>query len=324
MPPQAEDARWMAAAAALAERARPQARPNPGVGAIIVNKGIVVGRGWTQPRGRPHAEAMALEAAGEAAGGATVYVTLEPCAHQSARGASCTSILSTSGIKRLFYGAEDPDPRTAGEGIMALQHAGIECAFIDCQAVKESLAAHMWQFREKRPHITLKLALSLDGCIATANGESQWITGDTARAHAHRERARADAIVVGGETLRTDNPRLDVRLPGLEHRSPERFVLTHGQAPDGWRALVSPEAVGDLEGIRFMFVEGGAATAAAFLEADLVDRLLIYRAPILVGAGKPGVADIGLADLATAHHRWTLDDIRFFGQDTLEIYRRTR
>lgn len=324
MLPKADDYRWMAAAAALAERARPVSRPNPGVGAIIVKDGVVVGRGWTKSGGRPHAEAVALEQAGDTAKGATAYVTLEPCAHQSQRGPSCSSLLANSGVTRLFYGAEDPDPRTAGLGIHVLKRAGIECAYVECDAVWDSLAGHRWQFEHGRPHVTLKLAVSLDGCIATASGESQWITGNAARAHVHRERARADAILVGGETLREDAPRLDVRLPGLADRSPERLVLTRGSAPEGWQAIGSPEGIAELEGVRYLFVEGGAGAAAAFLEADFVDRILLYRAPVLIGAGRPAIGDIGLGQLAEAHGRWERQDTRQLGKDSLDIFVRTR
>ncbi|MBB4860682.1 diaminohydroxyphosphoribosylaminopyrimidine deaminase/5-amino-6-(5-phosphoribosylamino)uracil reductase [Novosphingobium chloroacetimidivorans] len=317
-----EDQRWLTAAASLAARARPLSRPNPGVGAIIVRGAEVVARGWTQAGGRPHAEAVALEAAGEAARRATLYVTLEPCAHLSTRGPACADLVSASGVARVVVGCGDPDPRTAGQGIARIQAAGIACDLVPSPACEESLSGYLTQARHGRPHVTLKLALSLDGCIALASGESQWITGDAARAHTHAVRARADAILVGGETLRRDAPRLDVRLPGLADRSPERWVLTRGAAPAGWCALASPESLGTMEGVQYLFVEGGAGAAAAFLAADAVDRLLIYRAPLVIGGGRPGVGDIGLASLATAHGRWQLTDRRQLGLDTLEVYAR--
>ncbi|MFC0685503.1 bifunctional diaminohydroxyphosphoribosylaminopyrimidine deaminase/5-amino-6-(5-phosphoribosylamino)uracil reductase RibD [Novosphingobium clariflavum] len=313
------DARWLAAAAALAARARPESRPNPGVGAILVKHGKVIARGWTQPGGRPHAEAVALAAAGEAARGAVLYVTLEPCAHQSARGPACADLVCASGVARVVIGCMDPDPRTCGEGLARIRAAGIEAAYLPSLACARSLSGYLVSRRLGRPEVTLKLALSLDGCMAMANGESQWITGPEARAHTHAMRARADAILVGGGTLRTDNPRLDVRLPGLAARSPERWVLTRGAAPDGWRALPSPEAIGAMEGVQYLFIEGGAVTATAFLAAGLVDRLLLYRAPILVG-GRPALGDYGLARLADAHGRWSLTERRRLGSDTLEVY----
>ncbi|KLE34921.1 riboflavin biosynthesis protein RibD [Aurantiacibacter luteus] len=320
----AEDARWLAAAAALAERARPLARPNPGVGAVVVKNGVVAGRGWTRPGGRPHAEAAALAMAGEKARGGTLYVTLEPCAHRSERGPACADLATAAGLARVVVGMADPDPRTGGAGITRLREAGIEVAEAGRDAAGLGLAGHEAALTLGRPHVTLKLALSLDGCIAAANGESKWITGEAARNHVHRERARADAILVGGETLRADAPRLDVRLPGLETRAPERWVLTRGAAPEGWRALAAPKDLAAMGNVRYLFVEGGAGAAAAFLHADLVDRLLIYRAPIVIGGGRPGVGDIGLSSLVEAHGRWVREDTRTFGPDTLEIHRRTR
>jgi len=318
-----DDARWLAAAAALAARGRPLSRPNPAVGAIIVKAGRVVGRGWTQPGGRPHAEAMALAAAGAQAAGATLYVTLEPCAHDSARGPSCTSLVCASALARVVVGCVDVDPRTAGQGIAAIRAAGITVDALSSPAAEDSLAGYVAMRRQGRPHVTLKLATSLDGCIALAGGESQWITGEAARAHAHAIRARCDAILAGGGTLRADAPRLDVRLPGLEARSPERWVLTRGRPPAGWRALPSPQAICDMTGTQYLLVEGGAGAAAAFLAADLVDRLLLYRAPIVIGAGRPLVGDIGLGSLARAHGRWRLADRRRLGSDMLEVYDRT-
>lgn len=320
----AEDLRWLDAAAALAARGRPLSRPNPAVGAVIVKDGIVVGRGWTQAGGRPHAEAGALAKAGDAAKGATLYVTLEPCAHASARGPSCTSLVLTSGLARVVIGVEDPDPRTSGSGIAALREAGIAAEILRAPAARESLTGYLTRSAQGRPHVTLKLATSLDGKIALADGSSQWITGPEARAHCHVERAQADAILVGGGTLRADAPRLDVRLPGLEQRSPQRMVLTRESAPEGWTAIAditAPQAFGDAQ---YLFVEGGAQAAATFLSADMVDRLLIYRAPIIVGAGLPCIGDIGLGSLAEAHGRWRNVDRRTLGSDVLDVYERVR
>lgn len=317
------DARWLAAAAALAVRARPLSRPNPAVGAIIVRDGIVLGRGWTMPGGRPHAEAVALAGAGEGARGATLYVTLEPCAHRSARGPACAGRVAQAGIARVVAGIEDPDARTAGTGLDWMRQAGIDTACTDDPACRASLAGYLSVKTRRRPQVTLKLATSLDGLIASAAGESRWITGAAARAHAHRERARADAIVVGGGTLRADAPALDVRLPGLEARSPRRMLLSRGAAPAGWERL-DLAALDRLDGVQHLLVEGGAQAAAAFLEADAVDRLLLYRAPILLGGGTSALAAFGRETLAEAHGRWRLADRRSFAPDTLEIYERTR
>lgn len=322
-PPPSDDARWLAAAASLAARGLPLSRPNPAVGAVIVKQGRVIGRGWTHPGGRPHAEAMALDAAGAAAEDATLYVTLEPCAHASARGPACATLVAESLLARVVIGCRDPDPRTAGEGIDRIRMAGIEAELRASPEVEASLAGYLSQRLKQRPHVTLKLATSLDGRIALANGESRWITGEAARAHTHALRARADAILVGGGTLRTDSPRLDVRLPGLEARSPERWVLTRGEAPTGWRSMSSPQAIGEMADVQYLFVEGGAQTAAAFLAADLVDRLVLYRAPIIIGGGRPAIDDLGLGSLDEAHGRWRLDDHRRLGSDMLEVYTRT-
>lgn len=318
-----DDARWLAAAAAIAARGRPLSRPNPAVGAIVVKDGVAVGRGWTRVGGRPHAEALALEAAAEAAADATLYVTLEPCAHRSARGPSCAELIAGSALARVVVGCEDPDQRTAGQGLARIRAAGIAAELVPSPEAEASLAGYLTLRRLGRPLVTLKLAMSLDGCIALASGESQWITGEPARAHCHAMRAKSDAILVGGGTLRTDSPRLDVRLPGLAERSPERWVLTRSGAPEGWNALASPAAITGMADVQYLFLEGGAETAAAFLSADLVDRLLIYRAPVVIGSGRPSVADLGLASLSDAHGRWMLSDRRQLGSDALEVYSRT-
>jgi diaminohydroxyphosphoribosylaminopyrimidine deaminase / 5-amino-6-(5-phosphoribosylamino)uracil reductase len=308
-----QNRRRLAAAAALAVRARPLSRPNPAVGAIIVKDGVVIARGWTQPGGRPHAEAVALEQAGERAAGATLYVTLEPCAHKGPRGPACTDLVAASGLARVVIGCEDPDPRTAGAGIARIRQAGIAVDLLSCPAAEASLAGYLARQRRGRPHVTLKLATSLDGCIALADGTSQWITGAAARAY---------AILVGGGTLRTDAPRLNVRLPGLAHRSPERWVLTRGEAPAGWRKLAAPQDIVGIPACQYLLIEGGAGAAAALLAADLVDRLLVCRAPIVIGAGHPSIGDIGLGDLSAAHHRWRLTDSRELGSDSLQVYER--
>jgi diaminohydroxyphosphoribosylaminopyrimidine deaminase/5-amino-6-(5-phosphoribosylamino)uracil reductase len=258
--------------------------------------------------------------AGDHARGATLYVTLEPCAHASERGPACADLAAAGGLARVVVAVRDPDPRTAGQGIERIAAAGVAAALVSCPPASDSLAGYLSQRTRQRPHVTLKLALSLDGCIALPSGESRWITGPEARAHTHLERARSDAILVGGNTLRADAPKLDVRLPGLETRSPERWVLTRCTAPDGWQAVASPAEISNMCDVQYLLVEGGAQTAAAFLTANLVDRLLIYRAPIVIGGGLPGIADIGLTGLAEAHGRWRLQDTRRLGNDRLEVY----
>lgn len=312
----------MAAALSLAERGVGRTGNNPSAGCIIVKDNIVVGRGWTQPGGRPHAEAMALAQAGNAAAGSTVYVTLEPCAHVSERGPSCSSLLVEAKPKRVVAALADPDLRTAGKGIGALRSAGIDVqSDVSASEARNALGGFFSRIERGRPFVTLKLATSLDGMIAMPDGSSRWITGDAARAHAHLERARADAILVGAGTYRTDAPRLDVRLPGLEGRSPRRLILGSEDAPEGWGIIGSPEAVASLD-CNNLLVEGGAMTAAAFLRAGLVDRLLLYRAPIMIGQGKHSLGDIGLARLDDAHGQWRLGDKRQLGKDMLEVYER--
>jgi diaminohydroxyphosphoribosylaminopyrimidine deaminase/5-amino-6-(5-phosphoribosylamino)uracil reductase len=318
--PSADDVRWMGASLALAERTRGMTTPNPNVGCVIVAGDVVVGRGWTQAGGRPHAEAMALEQAGERARDATAYVTLEPCAHVSSRGPACSDLLIAAAVSRVVVAHRDPDPRTDGEGIARLRAAGIAVE----QGVREAEAARVMagfltRRARSRPFVTLKLALSLDGAAAMADGRSQWITGPEARAHAHMERARHEAILVGRGTWEADRPRLDVRLPGLEHRAPERVVLS-SRPIDGVWTIAQPAEIAGLAGDHLL-VEGGARTAAAFLADDLVDRLLIYRAPIVIGGGRT-LPDIGLADLTHAHGRWRLHDARALGSDRVEVYER--
>ncbi|MFA6220098.1 MAG: bifunctional diaminohydroxyphosphoribosylaminopyrimidine deaminase/5-amino-6-(5-phosphoribosylamino)uracil reductase RibD [Erythrobacter sp.] len=313
----------MAAAARLAARGRPLSQPNPAVGCILVSDGKVVGRGWTGEGGRPHAEAVALEQAGAAASGAAAYVTLEPCAHQSRRGPACCDLLVAAAVARVVVGVEDPDPRTAGAGLAHLRKAGIAAELLASPEAEASLAGYLTRARLGRPHVTLKLAASLDGCIATATGESRWITGDAARAHVHSRRAMSDAILVGGGTWRLDQPKLDVRLPGLEGHSPRRVVLSRGAAPDGVTAIDDPAQIARIDA-QYLYVEGGAAAASSFIAQDLVDRLELYRAPILIGGGRSVLGDIGLASLADAHGRWRLVERRQLGSDSYEAYSRAR
>lgn len=332
-----DDDRWMGAALALGSRGQGLTWPNPCVGCVIVNAGRVVGRGWTQLGGRPHAEAVALAEAGAAAHGGTAYVTLEPCAVPG-RGPACADVLIDAGIGRVVAALSDPFPAVDGKGFTRLREAGIEVTIGPGAAdATRIMAGFLTRQRLGRPHVTLKLALSLDGAAAMADGRSQWITGDTARAHTHLERARADAILVGRGTWDTDQPKLNVRLPGLERRSPLICVLSsrqdaktpsNGSRADPWRlgglarGITSPAAVAGLSADR-LFVEGGMATAASFLREDLVDRLLLYRAPVLIGGGRT-LGDIGLGDLADAHGRWTVTDSRRLGSDRLDVYERAR
>jgi diaminohydroxyphosphoribosylaminopyrimidine deaminase / 5-amino-6-(5-phosphoribosylamino)uracil reductase len=316
----------MTRAVALGEAARGTTAPNPNVGCIIVSSdGSIIGRGATAPGGRPHAEAIALAEAGAKARGSTIYVTLEPCAHESDRGPDCSGLLVEAKPKRVLIALKDPDPRTCGKGIGRLRDSGIEVKVGTGKKVAaQSLAGYLTRLKLGRPRITLKLALSIDGKIALPSGESKWITGEDARAHVHAERARTDMILVGRGTFLADRPQLDVRLPGLEERSPRRAILTRGEAVDGWETLSSPQDVHRLHDVNDLLVEGGSATATAFLADDLVDRILIYRAPIIVGEGKSSFGYIGLDAIADAHGKWRQAGEQRLGVDRLEVYERVR
>jgi diaminohydroxyphosphoribosylaminopyrimidine deaminase/5-amino-6-(5-phosphoribosylamino)uracil reductase len=310
----------------LAEEARGRSAPNPNVGCLIVSpSGRIVGRGATAAGGRPHAEAVALEQAAKRAREATIYVTLEPCAHQSPRGPACTELLLAAKPARVVIGLKDPDPRTSGKGINRLRCAGIQVTLgVRRETAKRSLAGWLTRLKLGRPRITLKLALSIDGKIALPSGESKWITGEDARRHVHLERAHSDMILVGRGTFLADQPRLDVRLPGLEERSPRRALLTRGDAVDGWEILRNPTDVYRLHDVNDLLVEGGSTTATTFLAEDLVDRILIYRAPIIVGEGKSSFGYVGLDAIADAHGRWRFVDEERLGVDRLEVYERVR
>lgn len=215
----------MAAALDLARRGLGRVWPNPAVGCVLVRQGRVVARGWTQPGGRPHAEAEALRRAGAGARGATAYVTLEPCSHHG-RTPPCADALIAAGIARAVVAMEDPDPRVSGAGLARLREAGIKLDLgLGESEAGEINAGFFLRIRERRPLITLKLAMTLDGRIATRTGESRWITGEAARARAHLLRARHDAVMVGSGTVLADDPLLNVRLPGLGRQSPLRIVL---------------------------------------------------------------------------------------------------
>jgi len=316
----------MAEAIALGEEARGQSAPNPNVGCVVVSPaGKVVGRGATAAGGRPHAEAIALQEARSKARGGAVYVTLEPCAHESPRGPACTDLLLAAKPARVVIALKDPDPRTAGKGIKRLRAEGIEVKLgLGSEAARRSLSGWLARLALGRPRITLKLALSIDGKIALPSGESKWITGEDARRHVHLERAHSDMILVGRGTYLADQPQLDVRLPGLEERSPRRALLTRGEAVDGWETFRNPQDVYRLHDVNDLLVEGGSGTATAFLSEDLVDRILIYRAPIIVGEGKSSFGYVGLDAIADAHGRWDLTDERRLGVDRLEVYERVR
>ena len=222
---EAADIHHMRSALGLARRGLGNVWPNPAVGCVLVRDGRVIARGWTQPGGRPHAEAEALTRAGSAAHGATVYIGFEPCAHHGET-PPCADALCAAGIARAVIAVEDPDPRTSGKGIARLRDAGIEVDLGQCaEAASELNAGFILRQRAGRPLVTLKVATTLDGRIATHTGESRWITGPVARRWSHMLRADHDAVMVGIGTALADDPKLDCRLAGLESRSPIRIVV---------------------------------------------------------------------------------------------------
>lgn len=314
----AGDDRAMDDAIAQAERARFWARPNPWVGAVLVTRDGATFAGFTEPPGRRHAERVALDAAGDGAAGATVYVTLEPCAHHG-RTPPCADALIQAGVARVVVGVTDPDPHVAGAGIGRLRDAGIQVDVgVGHDSVSAQLVPYLHHRRTRRPLVVLKLAATMDGRTAAPDGTSQWITGAEARADAHRLRAESDAIVVGAGTVRADDPSLTVRdwspsdevaLPegGLD---PRRIVL--GTAPAEARVQPATEASGALEdlldqwggeGILQLMVEGGAGVAGEFHRRGLVDRYVIYLAPALLG-GDEGAPLLGGSGVATMADLW--------------------
>ena len=308
-----DDAEHMRRAMALAATVRTDTAPNPWVGSVVVpasasNDVVAFFEGATAPPGGPHAEATALARAGEAARGATLYVTLEPCAHQG-RTPPCTNAIIEAGVARVVIGIEDPDPRVAGRGVAALRAAGIEVTEgVAEEEVAEQLAPYLKHRSTGQPWVVLKMAASLDGRTAAPDGTSRWITGEAARRDAHRLRAHSDAVLVGAGTVRADDPELTVRLADVPRDTqPLRVVL--GKAPEGAKVLPALELEGELSavldelgnrGVLQLLVEGGATVAHDFHAAGLVDRYVIYLAPVLFGGDDarplfagPGAGTIG-------------------------------
>lgn len=299
----------------------------PSVGCVLVKGGRVVAAARTGDNGAPHAEQAALANAGDTAKDATAYVTLEPCAHEG-NTPSCAQELVKSGLKRVVIACQDPDNRTNGAGVKILENAGIKVEIGVC--AREALEINRGFFltiTQNRPMVTLKSAMTLDGKIALGNGESQWITGELARRYTHLERAQHEAILVGAGTAKADQPKLTTRLPGLEHQSLRVILSDKVYVGEKEEALdVDPKdlkavllALKD-KGITRLLVEGGAKVAASFIEQNFVDRLLVFRAPSMIGAdGLSGIADLEIQDMNALKH-FKRQKIRMLGQDLLEIY----
>ncbi len=292
------DDAWMLRAVEVGEGVRGFTSPNPWVGAVVVGAdGTQISTGATSPPGGPHAELLALRAAGSAASGATLYVTLEPCSHHG-RTPPCVDAIVDAGVSKVVVGVVDPDHHVSGSGVAKLRDAGVDVLVgVASQTVEASLAAYLKHRRTGRPLVVVKLAATLDGRIAAPDGTSKWITGPEARADAHRLRAISDAVAVGAGTVRADDPALTVRDPA--GRDPLRVVLgAAGSVDPGAKvhpALFHDGDLGELldllggRGVLQLLVEGGARVAGEFHRLRLVDQYSVYFAPALMG-GDDGLA----------------------------------
>ncbi len=362
----ASDHGFMARALRLAERGLYTTTPNPRVGCVVVRSGQVVGEGWHVYAGGQHAEIHALQAAGDKAHGATVFVTLEPCSHHG-RTPPCTEALLTSGVSRVVAAMQDPNPLVAGQGLASLRQAGVaaECGLLAAEA-KEINPGFVARMTRARPWLRLKLAASLDGKTALQNGASQWLTGPAARQDGHRWRARACAILTGIGTVHHDDPQLNVRGvegPGGEPRqplkvvvdsrldlSPEARVLRGGGvlvvaavadrgkaatlAQAGAEVLVLPTPGGKVDllallnelarrGINEVHAEAGFALSGSLLDAGLVDELLLYLAPCLIGDAARGMFDLPPLDSLAGKRSLVFRDVRAVGTDLRVLARFT-
>jgi diaminohydroxyphosphoribosylaminopyrimidine deaminase/5-amino-6-(5-phosphoribosylamino)uracil reductase len=266
----------------LAERGRGTTYPNPVVGAVVVNDGEIVGEGWHERKGAPHAEVIALDMAGERARGATLYVTMEPCTHHGST-PPCTEAVLAAGVTKVVAGALDPNPEAQG-GLEVLRAADVGVEHADSRASRVQNEAWRTWVSQRRPFVTLKLAVTLDGRVAVP--DERWISGEESRRRVHELRAQVDAVAVGMGTVRADDPQLTARDVDAD-RQPRRLVFGHG--PSDLEVRTGPlqdelRALAD-EGVQSLLLEGGPTLAASFLRADLVDKLLLFLAPRLAGAG---------------------------------------
>ena len=293
----------------LAERGRGQTKPNPVVGAVVVKDDEVVGEGWHERPGGPHAEIVALRSAGERARGATLYTTLEPCAHQG-RTAPCVPAIVAAGIERVVAASDDPFPLVDGAGFERLREAGVDVQLADGEtaalARRQNEAFRTWA-RLGRPFVTYKAAMTLDGRVAAASGESRWISGEEARRLVHELRASSDAVAVGTGTARRDDPLLTAR--GLDApRQPRRIAFGSGPLPEGSGLELASGALEDelarlaREEVQSLLLEGGPTIAGSFLRAGVIDKLVVFVAPRLIGGddAPPLFAGPGAPTLAEA------------------------
>lgn len=362
------DRHFMASALLMAKRGLGTTAPNPAVGAVLVDdQGLVISRGYTQPGGRPHAEVMALQKAGEAARGSTLYVSLEPCSHWG-KSPPCADALVEAGVRRVVCGLLDPDERVAGRGLQTLRAAGLEV--VENILVDEAhyvTLGHVLRVTQERPFVQLKLAISKDGLIAPGDGHPVWVTGPQARARGHLLRARVDAILVGSGTMKADNPSLDCRLPGLKQRSPVKIIMdTHlitpaesavlagdKKTPPVWiihggtggeksqkKLLAKGAKLMEMprneqgflglhkvmnkcaeSGITRLLVEGGPIISRAFLNAGLVDEVVLFTGRSELGSrGILPLVNEGIERI-TASNSFLEVDRRCVGEDKMVVYR---
>ncbi len=343
-----DDGHYMDEAFTLAERGRGGTHPNPLVGAVLVRDGEIVGRGWHAAPGQPHAETMALAEAGDRARGATLFCTLEPCSHFG-RTPPCADALVAAGVKRVMVALRDPDPRVDGRGLRRLREAGVDVELDEARhgaRARHQNAPFLKYHMSKLPLLTYKAAVTLDGKVAAATGDARWISCLDSRRAVHELRSRSDAVMVGAETVRRDDPELTVRL--TEGRDPVRVVITHDgvlpwgskllatarttptvvvadEATEAVRARLRTRGAGLIEigssglhgalraladrGLLDVLCEGGPTLAGELLVAGLIDRVLFFVAPLIVGRGAP---DLFATPAATAiSEAWRLRDVEW-------------
>jgi len=314
------DKKFMAYALNLAQKNLGKTAPNPVVGCVIVFDGKIISSGVTQFGGRPHAEKIAIDKISDKKilAESVIYVTLEPCSHFG-QTAPCVDEIIKNKFKKVVIAAQDPDLRVNGNGIKKLREAGIDvvCGVLE----KEAREINRGFFTAKklgRPFVTLKLATSLDGKIATKNFDSKWITGEKARNFAHLLRAKNDAILVGNNTFKKDNPRLDCRLPGLEEFSPKIIILSHQNFSGNLEDILSKICV---DGVNSLLIEGGQNVATQFLQKNLVDELIWIRSPKIIGDdGISAIGEMGFEKISEVLNNFKRREIRELDEDLAEIY----